>query len=213
LWALHKHTAEAHQDPIFKVVAAQVRGHVLVAHVRKRTVGTVAVENTHPFRSGCWVFAHNGTVEDLDHLRALAAHDRLVAVQGQTDSEILFAFLLGRLDRHKVGHSGPQILTDAAISGAVRDLSRRPTLGSLTFLLSDGRVLYAYRHGRPLFLLDRHGTSRTGAAAGLNSILVASEPVTEEPWRPIPERALVCAWRRRTLGWASLSGPRWEQSP
>jgi len=206
-WTIHKHTAVAQRDPAFKEVATDVRGQVLVAHVRKRTVGTIALENTHPFRSGPWVFAHNGTIEDLGHLRALVAPDRLSTLRGQTDSEILFAFLLGRLDQHGLGDGGLQILTDAALSCAINDLSRRTALGSLNFLLSDGTVLYAYRHGRPLFLLERSPSDRSLATPGPSSVLIASEPITEEPWRPIPEQALLCVWRGRAVGWASVRGP------
>jgi glutamine amidotransferase len=212
-WTVHKQAAGAERDPAFKEVAAGVRGHVLVAHVRKRTVGAVAFENTHPFRSGRWVFAHNGTIDGVEHVRAMVAPDRLAALRGQTDSEILFAFLLGRLHRHGVGQGGLQILTDAALSAAVADLSRRPALGSLNFLLSDGTVLYAYRHGRPLFLLERAALDRSGTGRRLGSILVASEPITEEPWRPIPEGALLCVWRGGEVGWASVWGPRPDDVP
>jgi glutamine amidotransferase len=207
-WAIHKQASPAERDPAFQKVAAGVHGHVLVAHVRKRTVGAVALENTHPFRSGRWVFAHNGTIDDVSHVQAMAAPDRLAALQGQTDSEILFAYLLGRLHQHGVGQGGLQILTDAALSAAVADLSRRPAIGSLNFLLSDGTVLYAYRHGRPLFLLERAAPDRHGAALRPGSILIASEPITEEAWRPIPEQALLCLWRGREVGWASVRGPR-----
>jgi glutamine amidotransferase len=204
---IHKHTTGAEHDPAFKEVATDLHGHVLVAHVRQSTVGTVSIENTHPFRSGRWIFAHNGTIEDLDYLRSLVAPHRLSALEGQTDSEILFAFLLSRLDQHGLTEGGLQSLTDAVLSCAVHDLSRRPALGSRNFLLSDGTFLYAYRHGRPLFLLERSSSDRCGATPALTSVLIASEPITDEPWRPIPEDALLCVWRGRAVGWANIHRP------
>jgi len=39
-----------------------------IAHVRKRTVGRVCLENTHPFKRVLWgrdwIFAHNGTLPE-----------------------------------------------------------------------------------------------------------------------------------------------------
>src|SRR6187431_1367309 len=51
-WDLHKHAACAGEDERFGAIAADARGEVLIAHVRKRTVGPIGIENTHPFRSG-----------------------------------------------------------------------------------------------------------------------------------------------------------------
>src|SRR5688572_3599416 len=57
-WDVHRHPACAGDDPRFDAIAAQARGEVLVAHIRKRTVGPLGTDNTHPFSSGSWVFAH-----------------------------------------------------------------------------------------------------------------------------------------------------------
>jgi glutamine amidotransferase len=47
-----------------QVSAAPPSGPIptVLAHLRRATVGRVALENTHPFCHGSWVFAHNGTL-------------------------------------------------------------------------------------------------------------------------------------------------------
>jgi predicted glutamine amidotransferase len=101
---------------------------------------------------------------------------------GETDSEVLFAFLMARLEQPES--------TKGALASAVDELAGIPSLGAATFLLSDGVTLYAYRHGRPLMLLERRCGER------IEAVLVASEPVTDdEPWEPISEQTLIAISR------------------
>ena len=196
-WTLTKGSSSAGSDPAFGVATANAAGALLVAHVRRRTVGDVSIDNTHPFRRGRWVFAHNGTIDRMAELRAaVASADAMRA--GHTDSELLFAFLMAQLAA-RPGALGSRFVTDMVLARAVEDLARMPSLGSANFVLSDGVVLYAYRHGRPLYLLERHSHGR------LDAILVASEPATaDEAWTPVPEGALLALWRRPWVGWSTL---------
>src|SRR5262249_52379109 len=84
-WSVQKRPAAAHEDDSFHQCTAGIRGEVLLAHVRFRTVGTTALENTHPFRHGRWVFAHNGTIAGTDYLRSETSPVRLAEVGGETD--------------------------------------------------------------------------------------------------------------------------------
>src|SRR5512139_2863733 len=58
-WSIHKSPTCARGDARFHELARDARGRVLVAHVRKATVGKTGLQNTHPFRRDAWVFAHN----------------------------------------------------------------------------------------------------------------------------------------------------------
>ena len=117
--------------------------------------------------------------------------------EGDTDSELVFAFLMSRLRSR--GPKRSPIITHMVLARAVKDLARVAPSGSVTFVLSDGSALYAYRQGPPLFLLERRSPD------GLESIIVASEPITlGEVWAPVPERNLLTAWRRPSLGWAMM---------
>jgi predicted glutamine amidotransferase len=203
-WKVTKQCTGAGSDPAFDAAASDAKGALIIAHVRKRTVGDVSFNNTHPFRHHDWVFAHNGTIERVAELRA-AIGSTVSTPLGNTDSELLFAFLMDRLASHPRA-LGSRIITDMVLSRAVEDLARMPSLGTATFVLSDGAVLYAYRLGPPLYLLERRLHGRPEA------ILVASEPVTSgEHWMPIAERTLLTVWRRPRFGWGVMLEP--QQSP
>ena len=143
-WRVHRGVNPAGLDPQFGRAVSE-SADVLVAHVRKRTIGTVSAANTHPFIREGWAFAHNGTIEDCSYFRRHASTSRLREVVGDTDSEMLFAYLLTAIDRH--GHAG--------IQPALLRLREAGVRGSLNFVLSDGAAMFAYRSGRPLFLLHR----------------------------------------------------------
>jgi predicted glutamine amidotransferase len=217
-WTVQKGTLSAHEDSEFHDVAAGSRGEMLVAHIRKRTVGPVSIANTHPFQHGRWVFAHNGTLGDTSWIRARTSNGRLGAVRGETDSELFFAFLLARLDAEGLLDAPASSHTDRVLAHALSDALARPDLGAVTFLLSDGKVLYAHRSGRTLFLLERYPgdevrvrreSHETGAVletpwtSHRSAVLVASEQITDEPWLPLAERALIRIDRHPV--------PRWKQ--
>lgn len=199
-WCLHRHTECACDDPLFGTVAASSRGELLIAHVRRRTVGATTLANTHPFRRGRWVFAHNGTIDDIEYVRAHSSIRRLRERTGDTDSELLFAFVLSRLDAARVASRAAGIATDATLIRIVQEIAAHPKLGSSNFLLSDGVALYAHRSGRALHTLVRE--RRDGQTHASSPVaLVASEATTDEPWQPVAEGALLRA---------SHCEPRWE---
>lgn len=178
-WDLHRSTACAARCDRFAELAERVSARLVIAHIRQKTVGPTSLANTHPFRRGAFVFAHNGTVRPtaLASLVALASPARLAEVAGDTDSERLFAFVLTRID------AAPTI--EAGVTSAVRTLHGLEDPGTANFLLSCGTRIYAHRLGRSLFAIERGDDRRALAVA------VASERLTAEPWRELPERSLV----------------------
>lgn len=159
-WQVERSTTCADACARFAAVADRAAS-LVIAHVRKATVGPVSLANTHPFVRGRFAFAHNGT---LDTRPLAIAADHAAAITGDTDSERLFAYLLTCLDGGSLARGA------ASLAG----------LGSASFLLSDGTHLYAHRLGRALYTLHRPGIA-----------LVASEPLTDEPWHELPDGALV----------------------
>lgn len=166
-WNVERSIETAHACERFAQVTAAAR--IVIAHVRQKTVGPCALVNTHPFRRGRFVFAHNGTV-DVSALRIAPEH--AAAIEGDTDSERLFAFVLTEIDAAGDVARG--------VAAAVRALHALPSPGSANFLLSCGTRLFAHRLGRSMVRLDRPGAT-----------LIASEPLTDEPWVELPERTLI----------------------
>lgn len=197
-WTLTKRPASAREDPQFLSSAQRLHGRTLLAHVRQRTVGSATLDNTHPFRAQNWVFAHNGTIDDVEALRRLVSSRRAAEVRGETDSELLFAYVLTRLDA-ATNQGDRGAANDGAIRGAVEDLLSNAEIGTFNFLLSNGATLYACRRGRPLALLERTGADR-------GSVLIASEPITGEQWLPVREATLLVVRRDPHVTWAPLLG-------
>jgi glutamine amidotransferase len=218
-WSVQKRPAAAHEDDSFHQCAIGTRGAVLLAHVRYRTVGSSTLENTHPFRSGRWVFAHNGTITDTEYLRAESSTARLAYVTGETDSELFFAYLLTRLDKHGLTDHPASGATDALLRRTMSELVARPNFGACNFLLSDGETLYAHRFGRTLCLLERVPqdpvrTSRVSIETGASietdwtsrrrAVLVASEKLSDEPWVDVGEGELLRVDRSPKPAWRKL---------
>jgi glutamine amidotransferase len=185
----------AHADEAFVHAARAARSEVVIAHVRDASVGPVSTENTHPFHHARWLFAHNGTVaryEASAQVRvAILAEidpDLRPALRGATDSERCFFLFLSRLRARATldGATVPEVQRALAeTTDAVRRIAdpgaEKPS--TLTFVVSDGRVLAASRLGKPLHL---------AADAGPRHVfVVASERIGAAAWREVPEGAAV----------------------
>jgi len=122
----------------------------LIAHVRKATVGSVALQNTHPFVrelwGRLWVFAHNGTLEDTPS----KLHTHFSPV-GTTDSEKAFCWLLQELAKSHAVLPDVNELT-STLTEICAKLNR---LGSFNFLLSNGQALWAHCSTQ-LHFVQRH---------------------------------------------------------
>ncbi len=183
-WAVHKSPTCAQEDPAFRALAAEIRGRVVLAHVRKATVGNTNLVNTHPFRRDAWVFAHNGTIADVAWLDRRTSQSRRRETTGDTDSERFFAFLMTALDEvgaTKGSRRAARGAAHGALAQALVAATSRSHFGAVNFLLSDGDVLYAHRFGRSLHV-----------STGPGVIRVASEAPHEASWQEVPERSLLC---------------------
>lgn len=184
----------AHADEDFVRAARRARSHLVVAHVRDASVGRVALENAHPFVAGPWVFAHNGTVARFRRSRAVReALERGIAprlrarIRGDTDSERCFLLFLTRLAAHsRRGPPGLEAVRDAlaevvqVVSGVA---DRGDARSTLNFLVSDGRLLAACRHLKPLHVAPSAGSGHI--------LALASEPIGRTGWEEVPEDAFV----------------------
>jgi predicted glutamine amidotransferase len=208
-WRIDKGTERASLCTRFEALASRSRGTVLIAHIRQKTVGGTRLENTHPFARDGWVFAHNGTIEHQAYVHERISVKRRDEIRGDTDSEALFAFFLTRLDA--AGRARPRSESERGeathvLATAAAELRERRA-GAFTFLLSDGASCFVHRFGRSLFLLERgpfsHLPASTrgpdGSGPSLeaawrtrrHAVLVASEQLTDEPWREVGEGTLL----------------------
>ncbi len=123
----------------------------IIAHVRKATVGPVALENAHPFVRQLWgrhwVFAHNGDLKDY-HPRL---HTQFQPV-GSTDSERAFCWLMQELAK-----SHASLPSVAELTLTLRELVPQVRRhGTFNLLLSNGDALWAHCSTRLHYLVRQH---------------------------------------------------------
>jgi glutamine amidotransferase len=190
-----------------------------ISHIRHATLGQVALSNTQPFvrelSARTHVFAHNGHLPGAAQSPALAL-GRFHPV-GQTDSELAFCALMGRLQPlwQAAGATPALEARLAVVTAFAADLRG---LGPANFLYADGEVLFAHGHRRVqvggaieppgLHLLTRRCRHERdtlemdglGIGCGFQEVvLLASVPLSGEAWRPLEEGETVAVSGGRLL--------------
>ncbi len=166
-------------DRSFADVARVTSSRAVLAAVRSATSGMTQEESAAaPYTHGPWLFSHNGRVEGwpgaLEGLAASLPTSRLLALEAQVDSALLWALVLERLT---AGDTAGDALTHV-----VSEVTA-VTGGRLNFLLTDGTGIAATAAGDTLFW-------RTGPG----SVVVASEPFDDGPgWHEVPDNCLLTA--------------------
>ena len=95
---LFRSVSPAWNDSNLLHLTAKIKSPNFFAHVRAASMGGVTHYNCHPFIHGRWMLMHNGGIHDFirikRHLRHLLDDDIYNWIQGETDSEHLFALFL-----------------------------------------------------------------------------------------------------------------------
>lgn len=159
-------------------LAGVVASTAVLAAVRSATPPSPAEESsTPPFTDGSWLFAHNGSITGFrdgvgTRLRRTLSERRDAGIAGTSDSEVLFALFLDRVDDGMPAREALASVIDTV------DAERG---GFLTMIAMDGRRLVAATAGDPLRLLT------TGAA-----VIAASEPYDDDAaWDAVPDSSLI----------------------
>jgi len=212
--ALFRSVTPAWNNTNLLELARVVQSHLILAHVRAATKhGGQSESNCHPFRSGRYAFMHNGDVGGFAQVRrpllARLSDAAFDLIQGNTDSEHLFALVLDELQRtpgEGVEHLGAVLQRVVAQTVELVALHARGEPCYLNFALTDGREAAACRFttkagydGESLFChtgrayVCEHGVCRMLAPVrGRGSVLVSSEPLSDDPgWDPVPRNSLV----------------------
>jgi predicted glutamine amidotransferase len=143
---------------------------VLLAHLRKASRGGVNPQNTAPFVKNIWCFGHNGTTHYFDAKPEMP--------RDITDSMFFFEAILSNISR--LGR------VDKAIGVCVQEVIKAEH-SSLTFLLSDGKSVYAYREYSDPRDADYYNLM---FAIDGSRVIVSQEPIWPREWMQIPNRSL-----------------------
>lgn len=214
---LVKGMGPAHKDREFSELSARIQSDTVLAHIRKKTQGELSITNCHPFQIAEWVMAHNGDIPAYQHIKEAlkdSVNQKLrSAILGSTDSEVYFAFLLS------------QLLADA-FDGDARSLalSVRKAIDridklasgfllkeecSLNFVLTNGKMMAAYRRGKDLHYAAYKGLQASPCAASIkwpknihqeqlkegnriSHLLISSESImANDMWHPMENNQLI----------------------
>ena len=193
--ALYRSTLPMWADRSFLSMAGLVAAGSVLAAVRSATPPLpTEASATPPFADGPWLFAHNGAVAGFRHgaaarLRRALTERREAGIVGPTDSEVVFAHVLDRLD------AGASPAT--ALAGAVEAVvAATPGAGPsrLNLVLSDGERTAATACGDSLFVRAAPGT-----------VVVASEPFDDgDGWERVPDATVIEASAAAGVGRTAL---------
>lgn len=208
---------------IFHKVSGIVSSQTVLAHIRRATLGINSILNTHPFQYGNWVFAHNGHIKGFSRCRnALLegiAPELKRFILGKTDSEVIFYYLLSRLqsridlDRKEcpietLAESVTESLNSLVdhVGGYAENDDCGADENYLTFLLTNGDTMIAHQGGKQLYYStykkscsDRANCSsyspecEAATESGyINHLLFSSEPLSgENIWIPMERGQLI----------------------
>lgn len=185
----------AFENADFDLHARNVPSHTFVSHVRDASVGGLTVRNCHPFVMNDRLFAHNGVVRGLDGLGSWLTDVDRALMQGQTDSELVFAYITAEIRRHGD--------TTAGLVAAVRRIAAELPVFALNVLLAESRRLWALRYpdthelwvltptlekpGPARHLASGHEPGQVRVAAhreACPAVVIASERMDDDPgWR------------------------------
>ncbi|HTH55820.1 MAG TPA: class II glutamine amidotransferase [Cyclobacteriaceae bacterium] len=195
-------------------LAPKIKTDCMIAHVRAASVGDVSESNCHPFQFKNMLMAHNGGVEDFTkikrHLRHPLTDELYNWINGQTDSQHIFAFMLNELFKNHKSVSPEAIVDSFEIT--FRELKRLMKEHGITeaaylnMVVTNGLFLVGTRYctdskEEPLTLYHSEG-SRYVVEDGVTrmeapedddqAVLVVSERLTDDPnWTMIPPNHFV----------------------
>jgi predicted glutamine amidotransferase len=199
-----KQPLAAYLDAAFAAEAKNLESTTFVAHIRFATAGATNINNTHPFCQDGRLLAHNGAVGDLPRLEEELVDYRSL-VQGDTDSERLFALITKHIDA-----CGGDV--GAGITSALRWVAGALPVYAVNLVVTTPTELWALRYPdtHDLLVLERRpgGPSgarhldqasadstirvRSGHLASAAAVVVATEAMDEDPgWRPMESGELL----------------------
>ncbi|KAI3658160.1 hypothetical protein MP638_000843 [Amoeboaphelidium occidentale] len=199
-------------------LSEKIQSKLVFAHVRAASPGFPITEtNCHPWSYGRFLFMHNGYISGFSKikrkLQSVLRDELYLFVQGNTDSEWIFALFLNQFDDPLNGDYGADKMS-AALLKVINILNLwckeagviEPSL--MNFAVSNGSVVAVTRYVNsktmdPASLFYSTGSKFEAVSCGVykmvtldrreNLIIVSSEPLTYErnDWISVPANSLL----------------------
>ena len=189
---LYRNAGPAWADPNLRELTSRVKAKLFFAHVRASTGAPNTFVNCHPFRTNHWLFMHNGQIGEFNKVQRLfqqtLCDKSYAALQGTTDSELMFAMLVnnGLFEDVKTAiRTTMRSITSVCAEHGIVEAFRA------TFSVTNGEQIWAVRWSSDAYAPSLYKRDLGG------DILLASEPLDGEVqnWQEIPPNSLVCLSR------------------
>jgi glutamine amidotransferase len=190
----------ASKDEDFRRGAAGLEGKTILAHIRRATVGSPQLVNTHPFLFQHAMLAHNGHIPDFDQVRPRMLDEMTDqhrdAILGETDSEHFFHLLMSIRERRDTTMHDALAGAVSHVYEVAKDLAPDDEV-ALNFLWTEEEKLVGCRLNRELWYVERRGRHKcevcgdyhttADSGDGYKSTVLASERITDsESWVEVP---------------------------
>ena len=186
----------------------------VISHIRRATQGELKLENTQPFcrelGGRMHVFAHNGDLMGIHEDKCLK--QSVFQTVGDTDSEYAFCGLMNLLKNLWSSTKPPSMMDRYSVVSYFAELIR--PYGPANFIYADSEFVFAHGHKRThdgetgyrppgLHVLSRQcsventddkkikGLEIQTLDKQQNVVLLASVPLTNEPWEPLNEGEVI----------------------
>ena len=213
--------------------AAMFRAHCMFAHVRAASEGLVSEVNAHPFLYGQYLMMHNGGVPLFSRIKRallrLLDDDLFLWINGQTDSEHIFALLLQKI-RDLTGTGNPVTVeqmkqcfqsTFDTIQALKVEAGTGDKVSTFNLMVTDGKRIFGtrfssdpkretrtlyYSSGSRFRCEDGFSTMMKGKS-GDKAVLIVSEKLNDhkEEWTPIPHNHFIAVENNMEISLSPLN--------
>lgn len=165
----------------------KIEESILLAHIRRATVGALVYENCHPFvkrdaTGRAWTLIHNGTIFNAPSLNKYVARQ-----SGTTDSERVLLYFVDQIDC-ACEALGSELNFEERFDALERAVITLAKSNKLNLVFYDGEYLYVHsNYANSLYCFEEQ-----------DAVVFATAPFGNAPWRRAPFTTL-CAYRNGTL--------------
>ena len=178
-----------------------VESKCVLAYVRSATPGqALDFANCQPFNYQKQLFIHNGYIDNFRKtlhrkIRSILSPDFYEQINGNTDSEHIFALLLSQSQINQ--HRPPDAALRNTLVTLLEMAKRHQVTASANIVFSDGNALIASRFSTnapapSLYYLKDHQNFP-------KSVFIASEPLFTGNWTACPENSIISVGEDRDI--------------
>jgi len=206
-------TSSAGNSPYLNFIRqSRLTSQIILSHIRLATQGSTGLQNCQPFNrelgGRVHLFTHNG---DLNNVFESICSALYLQPIGETDSEYAFCHLMAMMEALWLSSTPPSL--EKRFQVVDEFAAKIRPLGPANFIYTDGEYLFVHGHKRTqpgkegfhppgLHYLERscanpqHKPKLPGLALDYDQndqkvVLIASVPLSNEPWQPLEEGELL----------------------